>query len=94
MNRYIFLVKNNLKKQKGDMITFFILVFLATFITFLCLTFLTGTAKVLEDNKKLINGADILFMVPDNKPAEYKLEELAKGNPYVSRYEASKYPYH
>ncbi len=91
MNRYIFLVKNNLKKQKGDMITFFILVFLATFITFLCLTFLTGTAKVLEDNKKLINGADILFMVPDNKPAEYKLEELAKGNPYVSRYEASKY---
>lgn len=91
MSRYFFIVKNNLKKQKGDMITFSILVFLATLVSFLCLTFLTGTGKVLEDNKKRINGADILFMVSDNRPAEYKLEELAKGNPYISHYETSKY---
>jgi len=91
MSRYLFIVKNNLKKQKGDMITFFILVFLATLVSFLCLTFLTGTGKVLEDNKKLINGADILFMIADNRPAEYKLEELAAGNPYISHYETGKY---
>lgn len=91
MSRYLFIVKNNLKKQKGDMITFFILVFLATLVSFLCLTFLTGTGQVLNDNKKLINGADILFMVPDNRPAEYKLEELAKGSSYISHYETSKY---
>ncbi len=72
------------------MITFSVLVFLATFVTFLCLTFLTGTSKVLEDNKKKINGADILFMVSDNKAVEYKLEELARGNAYISNYDTSK----
>ena len=62
MYRYFFIAKNNMKKQKGDMITFFIMTFVASFMIYLCLNLLVGTIRVIDTNKEKIKGADILIM--------------------------------
>ena len=87
MYRYFFLAKNNIKKQKNDMITFFILSFLATLLIFVSLSFMTGTGKVYDTIKEQINGADILFLINDNEDLVYKAEEIIKENVYLGNTE-------
>ena len=62
MYRYFFIAKNNMKKQKGDMITFFLMTFISAFLLFTCLNLLVGTFRVVDTNKEVINGADILIL--------------------------------
>lgn len=87
MYRYFFLAKNNIKKQKNDMITFFILSFLATLLIFVSLTFMTGIGKVYDTVKENINGADILFTINDNEDLVYKAEEIIRENVYLDNCE-------
>ena len=93
MYRYFFLAKNNIKKQKNDMITFFILSFLATLLIFVSLTFMSGTGKVYDTVKERINGADILFLVNDNEEIVYKTEEIISGNVYLGDSEQQDFLY-
>lgn len=93
MYRYFFLAKNNIKKQKNDMITFFILSFLATLLIFVSLTFMSGTGKVYDTVKEKINGADILFLVNDNEEIVYKTEEIISGNVYLGDSEQQDFLY-
>ena len=74
MYRYFFIAKNNMKKQKGDMITFLAMTFLASFMIFICLNLLTGTNRVLDTNKEKINGADIVVMKSDEELSDFKLD--------------------
>lgn len=91
MYRYFFIAKNNIKKQKSDMITFFILSTIASLFIFISLSFLTGTLKVIDTNMEKINGADILVYSNNNEQAVAKLEEIIKGKVYLKNCEKEKY---
>ena len=91
MYRYFFIAKNNIKKQKGDMITFLVMTFLASFMIFTCLNLLTGTNRVLDTNKEKINGADIVFMKSDEEVSDFKVEEIMEGNDYLANLDVEKY---
>ncbi len=91
MYRYYFMAKNNIKKQKGDMITFFILTLMASALIFISATFLIGTGAVVDTNMKKINAADILVLLSDDERADAKLAEIIKGNDDLTGYESTKY---
>ncbi len=91
MYRYYFMAKNNIRKQKGDMMTFFILTLIASALIFISASFLTGTGKVVDTNMKNINAADILVLISDDELACAKLSEIIKGNADLTGYEDTKY---
>ena len=91
MYRYFFMAKNNIKKQKGDMITFFILTLVATALIFISASFMVGTGRVVDTNMKQINASDILILLTAEDRAETKLAEIIKGNSDLTGYDATKY---
>ena len=91
MYRYFFVAKNNMKKQKGDMITFFVMTFLASFMIFICMNLLTGTFRVCDTNKEAINGADILILKKQDKIGSFMIKEIIQGDEYTDGYEENKY---
>ena len=91
MYRYYFMAKNNIRKQKGDMMTFFILTLIASALIFISASFLVGTGKVIDTNMKKINAADILILMSDDERAEAKMTEIVKGNENLSGFESTKY---
>ncbi len=90
MYRYFFIAKNNIKKQKSDMITFFILSALASFFIFISASFMSGAGRVVDTCKEKINGADIFFMLTDIDAAVDKVEEVIKGNVYLKNCETER----
>ncbi len=91
MYRFFFIAKNNIKKQKSDMITFFILSSLSALFIFISASFLADTGKVIDTNREKINSADILVIAGYSEPVISKLEEIIKGNVYLKNYETEDY---
>ena len=91
MYRYYFMAKNNIRKQKGDMITFFVLTLIASALIFISASFLIETGRVVDTNMKLINAADILILMSDDETAGNKMAEIIKGNEDCSGYDSNKY---
>ncbi len=91
MYRYFFMAKSNIRKQKGDMITFFILTFLASALIYVSLTYMIGTGRVVDTAMQKIDAADILVMISDDRAAENKLAEIIRGNQDLEGYESTKY---
>ncbi len=91
MYRYFFMAKNNIRKQKGDMATFFILTLISSALIFISASFLIGTGKVVDTNMKKINAADILCLLSDDEKAEAKLTEIIKGNKDFTGFDSTKY---
>ncbi len=91
MYRYFFIAKNNMKKQKGDMITFFLMTFLSAFMIFICVNMLVGTFRLVDTNHKAINGADALILVTQDDLVTFKLKEIIQGNDKFEGYESNKY---
>ena len=58
MYKLFFIARNNIKKQKGDMITFFILTLFAAFLIFDAASAILGTRNVLDDSFAAHNGAE------------------------------------
>ncbi|MCR5233928.1 MAG: ABC transporter permease [Lachnospiraceae bacterium] len=78
-------------KQKKDMLTFFILTFIASILIFISVSLLYGTPRVIDTNKEKINGADILIISTDYEPANNKMAEILRGNRYVNSFEMTDY---
>lgn len=91
MYRYLFIAKNNMRKQKGDMITFFFLTAIASLLIFISLSFLAGTGNVIDTVKDKINGADIMILYSGDKISEEKIEEIIKGHVYLNDFESTRY---
>ena len=72
MYKLFVIAKNNMKKQKGDMITFLILTFLSAFLIFDCASAMIGISKVMDDTFKSINGAHVMIISRD-------IDELKKA---------------
>ena len=60
------MAKNNIRKQKGDMMTFFILTLISSALIFISASFLVGTGRVVDTNMKKINAADVLCLISDD----------------------------
>ena len=69
MYKLFFIARNNIKKQKGDMITFLLFTFLASYLIFQCTSALLGMPKVLEDRFETVNGAHVEALA-GNSPEE------------------------
>ena len=74
MYKIFFIAKNNIKRQKGDMITFLILTCLSAILIFDCLSALLGLGKVLDDKFSEVNGADVYMQVRDNDKAVFSAD--------------------
>ncbi|MCR5087756.1 MAG: hypothetical protein K6B39_10205 [Lachnospiraceae bacterium] len=65
MYKYFFIAWNNIKKQKGDMITFLLFTMLASFLIFHCASALLGMGKVMDSRFKDVNGAEVQIFGDD-----------------------------
>lgn len=91
MYRYFFIAGNNMRKQKGDMITFFILTAIASLLIFISVSFLAGTSKVIDTAKEKINGADILILFSGDDLSEEKIKEIVQGQVYLDEPESNRF---
>ena len=91
MYRLFLIAKNNMKKQRGDMITFFILTMLSALLFFDCLSAIMGMDKVLEAKFEEVNGAHvILHNFKEESGAESTSAERAfTENEHIVAYERS-----
>ena len=88
MYRLFFIAKNNIKKQKGDMITFFILTCMAVFLIIISISTITGLGKVLETLHKETSGSDVEIVVESVDEVDEALKDILVNNPNFSDYEA------
>ncbi len=91
MYKYFFIAGNNMRKQKGDMITFFLLTAIASLLIFISLSFLTGTARVIDMAREKIKGVDILILFSGDEMSEEKIKEIIQGNVYLDEPDTSSY---
>ncbi len=87
MNRLWMIAKNNMKKQKGDMITLFILTLLSAFMLFTAVSVMVGMDKVMDDALVKINGASV-FMITGNSKEENAAAKKAFESENAPEYEA------
>ena len=87
MYKLFFIAKNNMKKQKGDMITFFILTFLAAFLIFDCASAIVGLGKVLDDRFEAVNGSHIMLMSVDSEAENDSARRAFTENADITEYE-------
>lgn len=88
MNNIFMIVKNNMKKQKGDMITFLIMTIVASFLIFNSVTVFMGISRIFDNRFDEVNGPDFfLFVADDEETARCADEALRKNG--IDTYEAT-----
>lgn len=88
MNNLFMIAKNNMKKQKGDMITFFILTMISTFLIFNSVSDLLGISKAYDKRFEEVNMPDIIFTSKDNDICRDSMEEAFEKSS-VDEYEVT-----
>ena len=89
MYKTFFIAKNNMKKQKGDMITFFILTFVAALLIFDCISAILGMGKVQDKCFEEINGPEVILCVADRDGLKDAADKTFRENSHLQGYEAS-----
>ncbi|MBR0147525.1 MAG: hypothetical protein IJM25_12805 [Eubacterium sp.] len=89
MYKLFFIAKNNMKRQKGDMITFFILTLIAAFLIFDCASAMLGMGQVMEDRYQAVNGAEVLLVISDKEQLREAADAAFAENSHLQDYEAS-----
>ena len=89
MYKLFFIAKNNIKKQKGDMITFFILTFLAAFLIFNCASTLLGMGNVMDARFEEIKGAHELLFTGASDVENECAKKAFEDNEHIIDYEAT-----
>ena len=83
MYKLFMIAKNNIKKQKGDMITFLILTLLSSFLIFICVSALSGMGSVMDRRFNEINGAHAMVYVENDTDMKGCVERAFKDNDHV-----------
>ena len=89
MYKLFFIARNNMRKQKGDMITFFILTLFAAFLIFDAVSAVSGLEKVLDDRFAETNGAEMLLLTGDSEEERECAKRAMTENAHVADYEAT-----
>ena len=87
MYRLFVIAKNNIKRQKGDMITFFILTFLTALLIFDCASVIAGLDSVLDDRFNATNAAHVMLINFDTEGEITGAERAIKENSHITQYE-------
>lgn len=87
MYRYFFIAKNNIKKQKSDMKTFFVMILLSAMLIFISMSFIAELPNVIDTVHEKINGPEILYMLYEGEESEAKMTELLTGNENIGEFE-------
>jgi hypothetical protein len=85
MYKLFFIAKNNMKKQKGDMITLLILTFISAFLIFNCATTLAGMGRVMDDRFAKINGAHELLFVGNSDEEKECADKAFDENEHITQ---------
>ena len=92
MYRFFFIAKNNMKKQKKDMITIFVMTFISAILLFICLSMLFETSRILDTLHEETNAADVMVLVTGkNRSVHAKMEDLIRGKDEIKEFEAAEY---
>ena len=83
MYRFFFIAKNNIRKQKSDMITFFVMILISAMMLFISFSFMVGISDVVDTVHAKMNGPDLLFVMGNDKVSMNKLSEIIESNPYI-----------
>ena len=89
MYKLFFIARNNMKKQKGDMITFFVLTLFAAFLIFDAANAILGVGNVLQDRFAETNSPHMLLITGDSQEEAECAREAIAGNPHVKAFEAT-----
>ena len=89
MYKLFFIARNNMKKQKGDMITFFVLTLFAAFLIFDAVSAVLGTGKVLDEAFTETKGADMMLITGDSEEELECARQAAGENAHVTDFEAT-----
>ncbi len=80
MYKLFVIAKNNIKKQKGDMITFCIITAIVTLLLYISVSVLTGIGKIYQNRFDEINGAHFIATVFDNEASVRSLRKAFEEN--------------
>ncbi len=78
MYKLFVIAKNNMKKQRGDMITFFILTFIASFLLFDTISALLGIGEVMEIRFNEVEGVHFMLFTGDSEEEKTSAEKAIK----------------
>jgi ABC-type transport system, involved in lipoprotein release, permease component len=84
------IAKNNIKKQKGDMITFFILTFIAAFLVFDAVSALLGMGKVLDSRFEEVGAAHFVLINNDTEEEKECIEKAVREHKYMIDFERTR----
>ena len=89
MYKLFFIARNNMKKQKGDMITFFVLTLFAAFLIFDAASAILGVGKVLDDRFTETNSPHVIMITGDSEEEKECAEQAFTENAHITGYEAT-----
>ena len=89
MYKLIYIAKNNMKKQRSDMITFLILTCISALLIFDCASALVGLGNVLEDRFKEVNGAHVILFNQDTVAETESAKKALTENSLITDYEVT-----
>ncbi len=89
MYKLFFIAKNNMKRQKGDMITFFVLTLIAAVLVFDCVSAILGMGRVMDDCFEEVKGAEVLMAMADKEQLREAADATFAENPHLQEYDVS-----
>ncbi|WP_026835029.1 ABC transporter permease [Eubacterium xylanophilum] len=90
MYRLLVIAKNNIKKQKGEMFVFALIVIISSFLIFSSSMILSGLGNVTGQLFDKINGAHILSFILDEKTEVEAMKNTLEKNKDIEDYESSR----
>ena len=92
MSNIFMIAKNNMKRQKGDMITFLIMTLISAFLLFNSLNAIVGVRKVLFDRYEAVNVPDYMYAACHDEEINRCLIEAFEKNG-IKDYEVTPFLY-
>ena len=87
MYKLLFIARNNMKKQKGDMITFFVLTFFAAFLIFDAASAILGIGNVLDDRFTETDSPHVIMITGDSAEERACVGQAFAENSHIAAYE-------
>ena len=89
MYKLFFIARNNMKKQKGDMITFFVLTLFAAFLIFDAASAILGVGNVLQDRFEETASPHVILITGSSAEEGECVRQAMTENAHTADYEAT-----
>ena len=89
MYKLFVIAKNNMKRQKGDMLTFLVLTFVSGLMIFDCISAITGMDRIMDAKFEEINGAHIMLYIMGSDAEKKSAQKVFEESEYITEYEVT-----